>query len=396
MTNDFQKELKTQIELMEMELIATRKHLHQNPELSFEEYNTQAFVLKKLKEFGVSNVQKIGITGVVALIESPHALPEQSCVALRGDLDALPIFEKNEHDFVSRNDGVMHACGHDVHTTILLGCAKILENNKALLNQHIKLIFQPGEEKAPGGASILIEEGVLTNPTVKEIIALHVYPEMNVGSVGFKAGLYMASCDEIHITIHGKGGHGALPHTCIDPILIGAHLISNLQQLVSRKCDPKVPCVLSFGRFEALGATNVIPDNAILKGTFRTMNEAWREEALTFIENYTKQLCISSGATVTIEIVKGYPFLENDPIVTEKWKSVAENSFGKDKVEVLPIRMTAEDFSFYAQKIPACLMRLGVRNESKSIIHSVHHPKFDVDMKCLKIGVEAMVSYCFA
>ena len=395
MTNDFRLELKEQIQLIELELIATRKHLHQFPELSFQEFNTQAFVLKKLKEFGITDVKKIGTTGVVALIE-PINKTSDNCIALRGDLDALPINEQTAHDFVSQNEGVMHACGHDVHTTILLGSAKILKHFESQLTQTIKLIFQPGEEVAPGGASILIKEGVLQNPKVNEIIALHVYPEMKAGSVGFKNGIYMASCDELHITIHGVGGHGALPQNCIDPIYIGANLITTLQQVVSRKCDPKIPCVLTFGRFEALGATNVIPDKAILKGTFRTMNEAWRAEALTFIETYTKQLCEASGATVEIEIVKGYPFLENDPVVTDKMRSAAIAALGINRVEELPIRMTAEDFSFYAQEIPACLMRLGVRNEAKGIIYGVHHPQFDADMDCLKVGVEVMVSYCFS
>jgi amidohydrolase len=236
----------------------------------------------------------------------------------------------------------------------------------------------------------MIADGVLDNPAVKAIFALHVFPDLPVGMLGFKEGLYMASCDEIHLTINGKGGHGATPHRCIDPILIGATIVTQLQQIVSRKCDPSIPCVLSFGHFEALGATNVIPSTAKLKGTFRTMNEQWRKEALALIEHQIHHIANSQGATVDLEISKGYPYLENDPEVTRKWKELAEAHFGSESLVDLPIRLTSEDFSFYSHQVPACFFRIGVRNEEKGIVHGVHHPKFDIDEESMITGMQAL------
>lgn len=259
------------------EVVAIRRHLHQHPELSFQEFETSAFVQNKLNEYGISFQSGIVETGIVALIRSEQ--PTSHCIALRADLDALPIKEMNEVPYCSQNEGLMHACGHDAHTSMLLGAAKIINENRDKLKADVKLIFQPGEEKLPGGAKLMIEAGVLEDPKVSEIYALHVFPELEVGKVGLKAGMYMASTDEIFITVHGKGGHGAMPHQNIDPIYISAQLITSLQQIVSRKCPPTIPCVLSFGRIEGLGATNVIPDKVELQGTFRTMNEEWRKKA---------------------------------------------------------------------------------------------------------------------
>ena len=227
------------------------------------------------------------------------------------------------------------------------------------------------------------------------MFALHVFPEMEVGRVGFREGLYMASCDEIHATIYGKGGHGATPHKCIDPILIGAEIVTSLQKIVSRKCDPKVPCVLSFGHFEAQGATNIIPSSAHIKGTFRTMNEAWRAEALKLIEQSMTGIVVSAGGTLELEISKGYPYLENDPKTTQSMKSIAINLLGEENVEDLPIRLTAEDFSYYSQEVPVCFFRLGVGNSEQGIVHGVHHPKFNIDNSSLEIGVQMMVSAAF-
>lgn len=367
-----------------------REDMHRFPELSFQEYNTNAYVSKILSEIGIPHQNIVAETGIVALIHGSKFSGKEPCVALRSELDALPILEQNQVEYKSTNEGVMHACGHDVHTAILLGVAEILWKHKELLKTPVKLIFQPGEEKAPGGASLMIKAGVLENPIVQEMYALHVFPEMKVGKLGFKEGLYMASCDEIYIAIHGKGGHGATPHQTIDPIMIGAQLLTGLQQIVSRKCDPKIPCVLSFGHFEALGATNVIPDKAIIKGTFRTMDEEWRKEALILISKFVHSTCEQFGATADLEIVKGYPFLENDPKTTQKLKHKAENFFGTEQIEELPIRLTSEDFSFYAQHIPVCFFRLGVRNEEKGIVYGVHHPKFDIDNQALLIGMQAM------
>lgn len=369
---------------------AHREHLHRHPELSYQEVKTAQYVSNVLSEIGITEQQTLAKTGVVAIIKADHHTKEAACFALRADLDALPILEENTTDYISQNKGVMHACGHDVHTSILLGVAEILFEIRNELSQPVKLIFQPGEEKNPGGASIMIAEGVLENPKVEKIAALHVFPDMSVGNVGFKEGLYMASCDEIYITIHGKGGHGATPHQTIDPIFIGANLITSLQQIVSRKCNPTIPCVLSFGHFEALGATNIIPSKAILKGTFRTMNDAWREEALQLIESQSKSLVESMGGQIEIEISRGYPFLENDPQLTKQIRTIAEHVLGKEHVEDLPLRLTAEDFSFYGKRVPASFFRLGVRNEEKGIIYGVHHPRFDIDSEALKIGMQLM------
>lgn len=373
-----------------------REHLHAHPELSYQEFETMKFVSEKLTEIGIEHTPGVGETGIVGIIHGDHHGEHDACVGLRADLDALPIHEENEVDYKSTVDGVMHACGHDVHTSVLLGAAEILHTLRNELPSPVKLIFQPGEEKNPGGATFMIRDGALQNPEVKKMLALHVFPDMPVGKVGFKEGIYMASCDEIHLTIHGKGGHGATPHKCIDPIMIGATVLTQIQQIVSRKCDPKIPCVLSFGHFEALGATNVIPSKAHLKGTFRTMNEPWRAEALSLIESYITELTESMGAKAELEISKGYPYLENDPETTRTMRIAAQNFLGEAFVEELPIRLTAEDFSYYSQEVPACFFRLGVRNEEKGIVHGVHHPKFDIDPESLKIGIQMMALAAFS
>lgn len=372
-----------------------REHLHAHPELSYQEFDTMHFVAEKLRNIGLDPKIGVGKTGVTALITHANFPADTPCIGLRADLDALPIIEQNDVPYVSKNPGVMHACGHDVHTSILLGAAHIIYENREELKAPVKLIFQPGEEQNPGGATLMIADGVLEAPKVMEMVALHVFPDMEVGKVGFKEGMYMASCDEIHLTIHGKGGHAATPHQCVDPIVIGANIITALQQVVSRHCDPKIPSVLSFGHFEALGATNVIPSEAHLKGTFRTMNEAWRKKGLELIEQMIRQIAQVNGATVSLDISKGYPFLVNDENVTDKIKTKAVSMLGNENVEELPIRMTSEDFSFYSQEVPVCFFRLGVRNEEKGIIYGVHHPKFNIDDQALIVGMEIMASAAF-
>lgn len=367
-----------------------REYIHMYPELSFQEQKTMEYVSQILGKLNIPHEKGFGKTGVVAFIKGSHHAVDMECIGLRSDLDALPIHEENEISFKSTVDGVMHACGHDVHTAILLGVAEILNEIRDQLPNPVKLIFQPGEEKNPGGATYMIADGVLQNPKVKEIYALHVFPDMEVGKIGFREGIYMASSDEIHMTIQGKGGHGATPDQCIDPIIIGANIVTQLQQIVSRKCDPKIPCVLSFGHFEAIGATNIIPSKALIKGTFRTMNEKWREEALSLIEKQIKLIVESQGATVDLEISKGYPYLENDINVTAKIKQKAIDYLGSEFVEDLPIRMTSEDFAFYSHEVPVCFFRLGVRNEQKGITYGVHNAKFNIDDKALRIGVEIM------
>lgn len=366
-----------------------REHLHAHPELSFEEFETSNFVSSKLTELGVTN-QKIGNTGVVGLIMGDHHSLNDTFIGLRADLDALPIQEENNVPYKSIIEGKMHACGHDVHTSVLLGAAEILLAIRNELPNPIKLIFQPGEEKNPGGASILIQEGILKNPTVSKMYALHVFPEMETGKIGFKEGIYMASCDEIYMTINGKGGHGAMPHQCIDPIMIGANIVNSLQQIVSRSCDPKTPCVLSFGHFEGLGATNVIPSKVYLKGTFRTMDETWREKALELIKQQATSIANTFGGTIDVEISRGYPCLFNNEELTQKLKHKSELFLGRNQVEDLPIRLTSEDFAFYSQEIPVCFVRLGVGNIEKGITFGVHHPRFDIDKNALIIGMQTL------
>ena len=375
------------------EVVTNRRYIHQHPELSFEEFGTAAFVKQKLASYGIESTA-IGNTGVVALIH-PTNSTNQGCIALRADLDALPIQEQSGVSFSSENPGVMHACGHDVHTAILLGTAQLIQSNRHLLKKSIKLIFQPGEEKLPGGASILIQEGVLENPKVDEIVALHVFPELESGKVGFKSGMYMASCDEIYMTVKGKGGHGAMPHQVIDPILIASQIVVQLQQIVSRACDPKIPCVLSFGHFEAIGATNVIPDNAVLKGTFRTMDETWRAKAHQLIHEQATGIAKSMGGQIDVKIDVGYPYLENNESLTSHVRTAIQTTLGNDNVVDLPIRMTAEDFSYYSQVVPACFFRLGTRNELIGAVHGVHNSQFKIDENAMKIGISSFLSIVF-
>ena len=368
-----------------------REHLHQNPELSYKEFNTMEYVAAKLKDIGIPYEKGVAGTGIIGIIRSSKHSENQACIGLRADLDALPIQEQNTAAYKSKVDGIMHACGHDVHTSILLGAAEILFELREDLEHPVKLIFQPGEEKNPGGASLLIEAGVLENPKVKEMYALHVFPELEVGKLGMRSGLYMASCDELHLEIIGVGGHGAMPEKCINPILIGSEFIIEAQNIIHKSCPKEVPCVISFGHFDALGATNVIPERAEIKGTFRTMNEEWRQKAAILLMDLANNLENKYKGNVNLEISKGYPFLKNDEELTEKLKAKFESFFGPKNIEGLALRMTSEDFSFYSQTIPVCFFRLGVGNKEKGIIYSVHHPKFDVDSACLKTGMLAMI-----
>lgn len=396
MMSDFKQKIIALSESLHKKVQDHREYIHAHPELSYHEFETMEYVSNALIEIGIEHTSGVGDTGVVAIIRGDHHKQNDPCIGLRADLDALPIQEENDVAYKSKIDGVMHACGHDVHTSILLGAAEVLYTLRNELPQPVKLIFQPGEEKNPGGATLMLRDGVLDNPAVDKMMALHVFPDMEVGNIGFKEGIYMASCDEIYITIHGKGGHGATPHNCIDPIMIGANMLQTMQQIVSRQCDPKTPCALSFGHFEALGATNVIPSKAHLKGTFRTMDEPWRVKALELIEKTAKQIAEASGGTAEVEISKGYPYLENDPETTQKMRAIGIELLGSERVLELPIRLTAEDFSYYSQEVPVCFFRLGVRNESKGIIHGVHHPKFDIDPESLKIGIQMMSLAAFS
>jgi amidohydrolase len=370
------------------EVIATRRHLHANPELSYQEYNTAAFVKERLEKLGITRIEQKATTGWTALIEGNN--PSKKVVALRADMDALPIIEANDVPYKSQNPGVMHACGHDAHTASLLGAAKILNELKDQFEGTIKLIFQPGEEVAPGGASFMIKDGALENPRPQGIIGQHVMPFIPVGKVGFRQGLYMASADELHITVKGKGGHAAMPETLIDPVLIASHMIVALQQVVSRAASPKIPSVLSFGRVEALGATNVIPNEVKIQGTFRTLNEDWRAKAHQKMLQIAHGIVEGMGGALDFEIRRGYPFLQNDPEMTARATEAAKAYLGEDNVLDLDIWMAAEDFSYYSQVIDGCFYRLGTRNEAKGIISGVHTPTFDIDEDALEIGAGLM------
>jgi amidohydrolase len=370
------------------EVLSIRRHLHMNPELSFHEFETAKFVASKLKEMNISFQDNVAGTGLVGIIRGKN--DNGKVVALRADMDALPIHEANQVDYKSTKEGVMHACGHDAHTASLLGAAAILNELKDQFDGTIKLIFQPGEEKLPGGASLMIKEGALENPKPNSVIGQHVMPLIPSGKVGFRSGIYMASTDELYLKVIGKGGHGAMPHLNIDPVLITSHLIVALQQIVSRVANPTMPSVLSFGKVIANGATNVIPNEVYIEGTFRTLNEEWRAEAHQHMLDMAHQLVQSMGGRLEFEIRKGYPALINDEALTAKAKMSAIEYLGNENVLDLDIWMAAEDFSFYSQVAPACFYRLGTRNESRGIISNVHTPTFDIEEESLKIGAGLM------
>lgn len=367
-------------------LSETRRHLHAHPELSFKEYNTSAYIQNQLKSLSIP-FEIMCETGIVAMI---HGDSEGKVIALRADIDALPIHELNDVSYKSKSEGVMHACGHDVHATSLLGTAAILVRMKQHIKGSIKLIFQLGEEKLPGGASMMIDAGVLRNPEPAFIVGQHVYPELEAGKVGFRSGKYMASADEIHLTVIGKGGHAALPERNIDPVLIASHIIVALQQLVSRRTHPGLPCVLSFGKVEANGATNVIPDKVLIAGTFRTFDENWRKSAHSIIKEIAENTAAAMGGKCEADIGIGYPYVENDPETTQLAKEAAIDFLGHDNVVDLDMRMTAEDFAFYSQQIPGTFYRLGTRLSNEAPARGLHTPTFDVDERCLEIGAGLM------
>lgn len=382
-----QDKIKTLAATYKAEHIAIRNHLHANPELSYKEFETSLFVQSKLAALGIP-FSVIATTGVVGIIEGNN--PTSRCIALRADMDALPILEENEVPYKSTKTGIMHACGHDVHTTCLLGAAKILNETKAEWEGTIKLIFQPGEEKNPGGASYMIRDGVLQNPSPHGIIALHVHPSLAVGKLSFRTGTVMASADELYITIKGKGGHAAAPQLTADTILIASHLIVSLQQIISRNNNPFNPSVLSITSFQGGFATNVIPSEVKLMGTLRCMDEVWRKQAHVLIIKHTTELCATMGAEASIHIDIGYPTVLNNEILTKSSWALAEDFMGKANVEQTEMRMGAEDFGYYAQQIPGCFFRLGVQNEAKGINSGVHTPTFDIDDNAIEIGMGTM------
>jgi amidohydrolase len=367
--------------------IEVRQHLHAHPELSYQEFETSKFVQSKLTSFGIPFEIK-ATTGVVGLIKGKN--PDKRVIALRADMDALPIKEANDVPYKSKNEGVMHACGHDVHTTCLLGASRILNELKNEWEGTVKLIFQPGEEKNPGGASLMIKDGVLQNPAPSSIFGLHVHPGLAIGKMSFRSGKVMASADELYMTIKGKGGHAASPHLCIDPILIASHLIISLQQVVSRNNNPHNPTVLSITSFKGGATTNVIPNEVKLKGTFRAMDETWRYKAHELIRKMATDLVHSMGGEIDLLIDVGYPSVYNNEALNEVAIQKAHDFIGKENVEETEKRMGAEDFGYYSQQIPGCFFRLGVMNEEKGIISGVHTPTFNIDENAIEIGMGMM------
>jgi len=375
------------------DIIEVRRRFHLYPELSFNEYKTAEFIISRLKAQQIPFQSGVANTGIAAQIKGTD--PESATTALRADMDALPISEKNEIGYKSVNPGIMHACGHDVHMACLLGAAEILQKINNKFRGTVKLIFQPSEEKYPGGAIIMINEGVLKNPKPSTMFGQHVLPTLEVGKVGLKSGKYMASTDEVFLTVKGKGGRAATPELNIDPITISAAIINSLQQIVSRNAPPNIPTVLSFGRIIGEGRTNIIPDEVKIDGTFRTYDEKWRAEAHKKITAMAKSIAESMGAVCGVFIDKGYPFLINDKKVTQKTKSFAVEYLGAENVEDLDMRMTAEDFAYFSQHVPSCFYRLGIRNEEKGITSNLHTPTFNVDEKSLETGMGLMAWIAF-
>ena len=368
------------------EIVEIRRYIHKNPELSFKEHKTSAYIKSVLTSWGVSFTEDIADTGIVVLLEGNN--PSSKTLALRADFDALPITEENDVDYCSVNKGVMHACGHDAHTASLLGVVKILNNLKQEWEGSVKFIFQPAEEMLPGGAQQMIKDGVLENPKVEKMIGQHVFPDLEVGKVGFRPGKYMASTDELHITIKGKGGHAALPHKYNSPLLAAAKLITDLDISFVKEKDQ--PSVLAIGFIEGLGSTNVIPEQVKLKGTLRAMDEDFRATAYKRMQKIALEVAKYYGLEIDFDIRKGYPSLVNDEALTKKSIAFAKQYLGEGNVIDLPIRMTAEDFSYYSHEVPSTFYRLGTANKSKGITHGLHTSRFNIDEQSLKIGMGLM------
>jgi amidohydrolase len=369
------------------EFIAVRHHLHAHPELSYQEFETSKYVQEQLSRLGIPFSVMAG-TGVVGLLKGRN--PESRVIALRADMDALPISEENDIPYRSRNEGVMHACGHDVHTTVLLGASRILQELRAEWEGTVKLIFQPGEERNPGGASLMIKEGVLTNPAPQAIFGLHVHPGLETGKLSFRGGMVMASADELYITIRGKGGHAAAPHLTVDTILVASYLVVALQQIISRNRNPLSPSVLSITSVQGGHTTNVIPSEVKLMGTFRAMDEEWRFRAHELIRSQATGLVHSMGAEIDLHIDVGYPMVYNNEALDRLARAEAREYLGADRVLETEVRMGAEDFGYYTRLIPGCFYRLGVMNVEKGITAGVHTPKFNIDEDAIEIGIGMM------
>ncbi len=391
-TNLIKKEIKNLSDLIFDDVVEYRKWIHQHPELSFQEEKTSEYICSILRKNGIKFSNNIAGHGIVVIIEGKN--PKSRVIGFRADMDALPITEENSVDYKSKNHGVMHACGHDVHTSILLGTAIIINKLKRNLIGTIKFVFQPAEEKLPGGASLMIKEGVLENPKVQKMIALHVFPEMEVGNIGFRKGQYMAACDELKFEIIGKGGHAALPEKTINPIIIASEIILKTKKKIS-DIKNNSSYVLEYGDFRSFGASNVIPEKAFVEGTLRTMDEDFRKTVHSILLDEVKKIEKKYKAICKFEIKKGYPSLFNDPVVTEDCIKLSADFLKEKNIHSLPIRMASEDFSFFSQECPSSFFRLGVANSKKGIIHLVHTPKFDIDHDAIRVGLNLMSYFAF-
>lgn len=372
------------------EMIEIRRHFHRYPELSTCEVETGKYIESKLKEWGIECQGGYSDTGVLGIIRGKN--PESRCVALRADMDALPIEEKTGLDFASRNPGVMHACGHDVHMACLLGAAKVLNMLKDEWEGTVKLIFQPSEEDFRAGAPVMISQGVLRDPVPSKIFALHVLPEMECGKIGVKTGQYMASTDEIYLTVKGKGGHGATPELNVDPVMISAYVLTGLQQIVSRQAPPYIPTVLTFGRIEGLGRTNITPSEVKIEGTIRTFDEEWRARAHERITACAQGIARGMGGDCEVFVDHGYPFVNNDAHASDDVRKVGSELLGQENVEELPLRMTAEDFAYYTQVVPGCMFRLGVKPKGLEQVSTLHTPTLCIDEDAIEIGICMMAA----
>ncbi|MBX2822903.1 MAG: amidohydrolase [Rhodothermaceae bacterium] len=374
------------------EVVQLRRTIHENPELAFEEYETAQLVQQTLSPLGLDIKTGVAKTGIVATLEGALPGPE---VVLRADMDALPIHEANDLAFKSKNDGKMHACGHDVHTSSLLGTAKILSALKEDLRGTVRFLFQPSEERLPGGAKVMIEEGALSAQGEREqpevIFGQHVQPDLHVGKIGVRNGMYMASADEIYITVHGKGGHAAAPHYLDnDTILTAAHIVVALQTIISRNCPPDVPGVLSIGKFIGDGATNVIPTEVRLEGTLRAMDESFRSKAHSLIQQTVEHTAKAFGARVDLDIKVGYPALFNHDMPTDFVRNTAQSYVGSENVVELDKWFASEDFAYYLRELPGSFYRIGVFSNQLSTQRALHTPHFDVDEDALKLSTGFM------
>lgn len=389
--------IKEQVAELHADMVRWRRHLHRHPELSFQEHNTAAFVAEVLKQEGITVREGVGKltadapgTGLIALVHG-EAQASERCFALRADLDALPITEVGKPDYCSTAPGVMHACGHDAHTAMVLGAGIALHRLRKAWSGTVMLVFQPGEEKEPGGACLLVKEGVLNDPKPSGIMAQHVTPDLEVGMLGFRAGPFMAAADELYLTVQGKGGHAAVRHTLVDPILIAAKLLPALYDAAERLTPPGEPMVLSFGKVIANGATNIVPDMVRIDGTLRTFNEGTRAQLHADLVRLGVTMVQELGGMLEFRIVKGSPVVKNDPALTARMRAAAEEFVGADKVVEMPIRMGAEDFAYYTHVMPGCFFRLGTGNAAKPGTQSgLHTAAFDVDEDALGIGAGLM------